>query len=94
MTDIQFVDSDEHQTVTVSASTSDMRHWAANDIVDVTHEFGHMLGAMDEYFSIDYGEDRQPTGQICEQPDIDPAARNYDVVRDAVRGLLARIAER
>jgi hypothetical protein len=91
VTDLQFVDSGEHQTVDIGASTTDMTHWTANDTVDVTHEFGHMLGAPDEYFTVNgtnYGPGRQATGPVMNNPANNPVARNYDLIRDAVRSLL------
>jgi hypothetical protein len=89
--DIQFVVSGEHQVVNAGASTANMGNWGVNDTVDVNHEFGHMLGALDEYFTVngvDFNGARQPGGNIMNNPANAPAARHYDLVRDTVRQLL------
>ena len=52
VTDIQFVTTGEHQVVNVGASTTNMGNWGAADRVDVSHEFGHVFGALDEYFTV------------------------------------------
>ncbi len=86
VTDIQFVTSGEHQVVNVGASTTNMSNWGAADTVDVSHEFGHMLGALDEYFTVNgvaWGAGRQPTGAIMNNPANPPVARHYETVRQA-----------
>lgn len=91
--DIQFVTSGEHQVVNVGASTTNMSHWGAADTVDVSHEFGHMLGALDEYFTVNgvnWGVGRQATAPIMNNPANPPAARHYDTVRAAAGTLLGR----
>ena len=90
--DIQFVNNGEHQVVTVGDSTTNMGNWGRNDTVDVRHEFGHMLGALDEYFTVNgvnYGAGRQPGGSIMNNPANAPAARHCDLIRAAVQQLLA-----
>jgi len=89
--DIQFVTANEHQVVNVLASTVNMSGWGASDTVDVRHEFGHMLGALDEYFTVngvDFGPGRQPTGTIMNNPANAPVAYHYDVVCAAALDLL------
>jgi hypothetical protein len=89
--DVQFVTSGEHQVVVAGESTMSMTNWGVDDTVDVRHEFGHMLGALDEYFTIngvDYGEGRQPNGNIMNNPANLPAAHHYDLVKEAVQQLL------
>jgi hypothetical protein len=89
-TDIQFVTSGEHQVVTVGASTTNMGNWGASDTIDVSHEFGHMLGALDEYFTVNgvnWGPGRQATGAIMNNPANPPVARNYDTIRQAAGAL-------
>jgi hypothetical protein len=91
--DIQFVSSGEHQVVNVGATTTNMGNWGANDTVDISHEFGHMLGALDEYFTVngvDFGPGRQPTGAVMNNPANPPAARHYDLVRATAASLLGR----
>jgi hypothetical protein len=88
--DIQFVTSGEHQVVNVGASTANMGLWGASDTVDVSHEFGHMLGALDEYFTVNgvaWGVGRQATGAIMNNPANPPAARHYETVRQAAGNL-------
>jgi hypothetical protein len=89
-TDIQFVGSGEHQVVNVGASTTNMGNWGASDTVDVSHEFGHMLGALDEYFTVNgvnWGPGRQATGAIMNNPANPPVARHYDCIRQAANAL-------
>jgi hypothetical protein len=89
--DIQFVTSGEHYVVNAGASTTNMTSWGAADTVDVGHEVGHMLGNLEEYFTVNgtpYGAPRQPTGNIMNNPANLPAAHHYDLVRRAVEQLL------
>jgi hypothetical protein len=89
--DIQFVTSNEHQVVNVGATTTNMGNWGAGDTVDISHEFGHMLGALDEYFTVngvDWGLGRQATGAIMNNPANPPAARHYDTIRTAASNVL------
>ena len=86
--DIQFVTSGEHQVVNAGASTTNMGNWGVNDSVDINHEFGHMLGALDEYFTvngIDFNGARQANGNIMNNPANAPATHHVDLVRDTVR---------
>jgi hypothetical protein len=92
-----FVTSGEHYTITAVPTTLDMTHWSVSDTVDITHEFGHMLGAPDEYFTVngvDYSGGgaitpfRQPTAPIMNNPPNDPALRNYDVIRSQAATLM------
>jgi hypothetical protein len=90
VSDIQFVNSGEHQVVNVGASTTNMGNWGASDTIDVSHEFGHMLGALDEYFTVNsvaFGAGRQATGAIMNNPANPPVARHYETVRQAANGL-------
>lgn len=67
--------------------TISMKGWGTEDFVDVTHEFGHMLGNPEEYFTTDgfdyqFGDwringFRDPGGGNMNNPDHDPASRNY-----------------
>lgn len=89
--DVQFVESGEHHVVTVGNTTTNMTNWGRNDTVDVSHEVGHMLGALDEYFTVDginWGAGRQPDGSIMNNPANPPAARHYDLVRESAQDLL------
>jgi len=91
--DIQFVSSGEHQVVNVGTSTTNMGNWGANDTIDISHEFGHMLGALDEYFTVNgiaWGAGRQPTGDIMNNPANPPAARHYETIRAASASLVGR----
>jgi hypothetical protein len=93
VSDIQFISSGEHQVVNIGGITTNMGNWGANDTVDISHEFGHMLGALDEYFTVngvDFGPGYQPTGAIMNNPENPPAGRHYDVVRAAAASLLGR----
>ncbi len=84
--DVQFVSSGEHQVVNVGANTTNMGNWGRDDTVDVCHEFGHMLGALDEYFTVDgvdYGPGRQPTGNIMNNPANAPEPHHVQLVERA-----------
>jgi hypothetical protein len=88
--DIQFVTSGEHQVVTAGAGTVSMGLWGAADTVDVRHEFGHMLGALDEYFTVNgvvWGAARQPAGAIMNNPANAPVARHYELIRTRAQAL-------
>jgi hypothetical protein len=90
--DVQFVAAGEHQVVNVGTTTTNMGNWGAADTVDVRHEFGHMLGALDEYFTVngvDHDGARRPGGNIMNNPANSPAAHHFDVARAGVEGLLA-----
>ena len=91
--DVQFVTSGEHQVVNVGASTTNMGNWGAGDTVDIGHEFGHMLGALDEYFTVNgtnWGAGRQPGGAIMNNPANPPVARHYETVRAATSSVLSQ----
>jgi hypothetical protein len=91
VTDIQFVTTGEHQVVNAVASTVDMGMWGASDPSDVDHEFGHMLGAPDEYFTVNgtnWGPGRQPGAPIMNNPANPPVARNYDLIRTRAQALM------
>jgi hypothetical protein len=81
--DIQFVTSNEHQVVNVATSTTNMGNWGASDTTAVSHEFGHMLGARDEYFTVDgvnWGNP-QPGGGIMNFSSDPTFARHYELIR-------------
>ena len=89
--DVQFVTTGEHQVVAVGPQTLDMGNWSAADTVDVTHEFGHMLGNPDEYFTVngtDYGPGRQANGNIMNNPANQPIARHFDLIRTQAQALI------
>jgi hypothetical protein len=70
--------------------TTSMTGWGTADTVDITHEFGHMLGCPEEYFTtngVDYtaGGRRQgfrdPRGGVMNNPAGRALARNFDLIR-------------
>jgi hypothetical protein len=96
---VQYVDSGEHYTVAAQTpgateggraglgGTTSMTGWGVDDTVDITHEFGHMLGNPEEYYTTngtDYTEGgtklpvRDPSGGIMNNPANNPLPRNYD----------------
>ncbi|MGH7462596.1 MAG: hypothetical protein ACREMA_16430, partial [Longimicrobiales bacterium] len=88
--DLVFVGANEHHVVNAGGSTTNMTNWGASDTTDVGHEVGHMLGALEEYFTINgvaYGAARQASGTIMNNPANDPAAHHYDLVRAAAEQL-------
>lgn len=72
--------------------TRSMTEWGTKDAVDVPHEVGHMLGNLDEYYTIndhvytapgenarggvDVGE-----GSIMNDPKNNPLAKHYELIR-------------
>jgi hypothetical protein len=93
--EVQFVNSGEHYPVIANNSppsggrsvTPDMGTWGVNDTVDITHEFGHMLGNPEEYLTINGHQYtapdapmRTPGGTVMNNPAGNPALRNYDVI--------------
>jgi len=100
--EVQYVDSGEHYTITAQTpgateggraglgGTTSMTGWGVDDTVDVTHEFGHMLGNPEEYYTtngIDYTEGgtklptRDPSGGIMNNPANNPLPRNYEPIK-------------
>ncbi len=72
--------------------TTSMTGWGTNDTTDVTHEFGHMLGNPEEYFTTN-GHDytnggtrqgfRDPGAGIMNNPAGPALATNYDSIRQS-----------
>ena len=67
-----------------------MNLWGTCDTVDVVHEFGHMLGNTDEYFTtngIDYTEGgtkrgyRDAGGGVMNNSVEDPFDHHFDLIR-------------
>ncbi len=68
-----------------------MTGWGVDDTTDITHEFGHMLGCPEEYFTTD-GTDytaggtksgfRDAVGGIMNNPSNDPKPANYKLIRE------------
>jgi hypothetical protein len=100
---LEFVTSGEHYPVTANQpgsggteglnGTNGMQGWGVDDTVDITHEFGHMLGNPEEYFTTNgvdytYGGTKQgyrdADGGIMNNPANNPLPRNYDLIRDEV----------
>ncbi len=100
--ELKYVDSGQHYTVTANqpaateggragiGGTTSMTGWGVGDTTDITHEFGHMLGCPEEYFTTD-GHDyteggtkagfRDPGGGIMNNPSGNPTKANYELVR-------------
>jgi hypothetical protein len=88
---IEFVDSGEDQVVNVGNTTTNMGNWGRNDTTAVSHEFGHMLGALDEYYTVDgtaWGMPFQADAGIMNNPNEGPLARHYGIVERAVEAAL------
>jgi hypothetical protein len=89
---LQLVTSGEHYAVSVSpnSTTANMLSWGLTD-TDQGHEAGHMLGNKEEYFTVDgvdYGNGRQPGGNIMNNPANPPVAAHYWLIQDTVDTLL------
>lgn len=89
---VEFVASGEHYVVKanndppdgVRSVTPDMGKWGVDDTIDITHEFGHMLGAPEQYNTINgvpYGAGRQAGKGVMNNPDGDPEKHNYELIR-------------
>jgi hypothetical protein len=70
--------------------TTSMTGWGEADTVDVTHEFGHILGCPEEYFTtngVDYTRGgrrqgfRDPGGGVMNNPAGPALARNFKMIR-------------
>lgn len=70
--------------------TTSMTGWGTADTVDITHEFGHILGCPEEYFTtngVDYTHGgrrqgfRDRRGGVMNNPAGPALARNFDVIR-------------
>lgn len=88
---IEFVTSGEDQVVNVGNTTTNMGNWGRNDTTAVSHEFGHMLGALDEYYTVDgtpWGMPFQTGAGIMNNPNEGPLARHYGLVDQAVEAAL------
>ena len=89
--DVQFVNTNAHHAVSVQGSTTNMTNWGNNDTTAISHEMGHMLGALDEYYTVDgtaWGQPFQNGAGIMNNPNEAPLARHLDLVRDTVRAML------
>jgi hypothetical protein len=99
--ELKYVDSGEHYEVTANAADADadgraglggttsMTGWGVADTIDITHEFGHMLGNPEHYFTTngtDYSNGgtkqgfRDADGDIMNNPANDPTAVDYTLV--------------
>ena len=70
--------------------TTSMTGWGEADTTDVTHEFGHILGCPEEYFTtngVDYSRGgrragfRDPGGGVMNNPAGPALARNFSMIR-------------
>jgi len=90
-----------------AGGTMNMAQWGREDTHDVRHEFGHMLGNVEEYFTTnghDYSDGgkkagfRDPDGGIMNNPDNDPLPNNYEIIRKyaqkAMGGITCTLRER
>lgn len=90
--DVQFVNSNAHHIVNVQGSTTNMTNWGNTDTTAINHEMGHMLGAKDEYYTVDgtaWGLPSQNGAGIMNNPNEAPLTRHLDQVRDTVRAMLS-----
>lgn len=106
---LEYVSSGEHYTVTANTptateggrsglgGTTSMTGWGVGDTVDITHEFGHMLGNADEYFTtngVDYTDGgtkqgfRAPDGGVMNNPSNAARTANYDPIRSQVENVI------
>jgi hypothetical protein len=89
--DVQFVNANAHHIVNVQNTTTNMTNWGNTDTTAINHEMGHMLGAKDEYYTVDgtaWGSPFQSGAGIMNNPSEAPLARHFDLVRDTVQTML------
>ena len=96
--EIEWVDNaaDAHHSITANqpgatangragiGGTTSMLGWGVNDTTDVTHEFGHMLGNKEEYFTVDgtnYGASRQRGKGIMNNPSEYPFTGHFNLIK-------------
>jgi hypothetical protein len=102
--DIEWVrdPADAHYTIAANAAdaseegraglggTTSMTGWGEADTIDITHEFGHILGCPEEYFTtngVDYTRGgrrqgfRDPGGGVMNNPEGPALARNFAMIR-------------
>lgn len=68
-----------------------MTNWGNTDTTAINHEMGHILGALDEYYTVDgtaWGQPFQNGAGIMNNPNEAPLARHLDLVRDTVQTIL------
>ena len=67
-----------------------MTGWGVKDKTDITHEFGHMLGNPEEYFTtngVDHTNGgkrrgfRDKGGGVMNNPSEDPFTNHYEMIR-------------
>jgi hypothetical protein len=77
--------------------TTSMTDWGTGDTTDVTHEFGHMLGNAEEYFTtngVDYTDGGKKRGfrdegaGIMNNPADVPFERHYDTIKQNAAEML------
>jgi hypothetical protein len=94
--------ADAHYTIAANAAgadeegraglggTTSMTGWGEADTTDITHEFGHILGCPEEYFTtngVDYSRGgrrqgyRDPGGGVMNNPAGPALARNFNMIR-------------
>jgi len=76
--------SESHQVVYPGKSTTNMENWGTSDAIDITHEFGHMLGNKEEYFTVNgvkHGASRQKGKAVMNNPAENPLPRHFNLVK-------------
>ena len=84
--------------------TTSMTGWGTADTTDITHEFGHILGCPEEYFTtngVNYAAGggagfRDPGGGVMNNPAGPALARNFNVIKEEaaqLRGVAAAKTE-
>ncbi|MFN8394372.1 MAG: hypothetical protein U0176_06840 [Bacteroidia bacterium] len=73
-----------------NGGTTSMTGWGTDDTVDITHEVGHMLGSVEDYFTTNGVDNtnggkkkgfRDKGGGIMNNPSEDPLSKHYDTIR-------------
>jgi hypothetical protein len=95
--------ADAHYVVNVHGAAdpvgADMSNWnvdgtnPAENRNDVTHEFGHMIGNTDEYFTVnghDYGPGRQVPNNVMNNPSEIAEPKHVSMIRRIAEGFLGK----
>jgi len=111
--ELEVVDTLEHHTITAQhpstvghgatkgiGGTTSMTNWGVLDSIDIAHEVGHMLGNPENYFTVDFrnnrkiwGAARQEGKGIMNNPAESPLAEHFWLVQDKFPALMVLNAE-
>lgn len=86
-----FVDAGEDYVVHAGPDTASLGIWGRGDAASLADEFGRMIGARDEYYTVDgaeWGEPFRTGAGIMNNPGELPLARHFELVQRAAEELM------